>query len=189
MTALSERPGFYAGIGSRQAGKEEIDRAFAIARALRADGWVLRSGHAPGMDQAFESPAGADAEIYLPWSRFEQEVGIAPGARVYPDPTDEAMAIAQTYHPAWYALRQGGRKLMARNVHQVLGYDCKTPVAFVVCWTPGGQITGGTGQAIRIAMDRQIPVYNIGSQAGVDAMLNTFVIDLPKYSGGLDSLW
>ena len=45
----------------------------------------------------------------------------------------------------------------------MLGDDLDQPVSFVVCWTPGGEVTGGTGQALRIAADPQynIPVFNL----------------------------
>ena len=55
----------------------------------------------------------------------------------------------------------GAKKLMARNCHQVLGLDLKTPVDFIVCWTKDGTINGGTGQALRIAEAYNIPVYNL----------------------------
>ncbi len=44
---------------------------------------------------------------------------------------------------------------------QVLGSDLETPVSFVVCWTIGGKISGGTGQALRIAKDLGIPIFNL----------------------------
>ena len=31
---------------------------------------------------------------------------------------------------------------MARNVHQVLGADLKTPVKMIICWTPDGSLDG-----------------------------------------------
>ena len=34
---------------------------------------------------------------------------------------------------------------------------------FVVCWTPGGQLSGGTAQALRIATALNIPIINFGS--------------------------
>jgi hypothetical protein len=58
-------------------------------------------------------------------------------------------------------LSYGAKKLMARNCHQVLGQDLKTPVDFIVCWTKNGNINGGTGQALRIAKKLNIPVYNL----------------------------
>ena len=67
------------------------------------------------------------------------------------------------------ALKQGGKKLQARNSHQVLGDSLRDPVAFVVCWTTDGaetlketgRHTGGTGQAIRLADACNIPVFNL----------------------------
>ena len=64
------------------------------------------------------------------------------------------------YDP-WERLSQGGRKLHARNWQIMMGHNDKTPVKFVVCWTPEGLVKGGTAQALRIADDMQIPVYNI----------------------------
>jgi hypothetical protein len=53
-----------------------------------------------------------------------------------------------------------------RNAQIVLGDDLKTPVDFVVCWTPDGKLTGGTAMALRIAFDYDIPIFNLGSRLG-----------------------
>lgn len=34
-----------------------------------------------------------------------------------------------------------------------------------MCWTPEGKITGGTGQALRIAKHYEIPILNFGSNS------------------------
>ncbi len=60
-------------------------------------------------------------------------------------------------------------EFMARNSHQVLGADLKSPVDFVICWTPDGceterqrvWETGGTGQAIALADRWGVPVVNL----------------------------
>ena len=64
---------WYAGIGSRKAPKEAIDRMAELAEELAGKGYTLRSGGAGGADKAFEK--GCDAvdgkkEIYLPWEGF-----------------------------------------------------------------------------------------------------------------------
>jgi hypothetical protein len=74
---------------------------------------------------------------------------------------ERALAIAEHYHPAWHRLDQGGRLLMGRNSYQVLGPTLDTPVSFVVCWTSDGKASGGTGQALRIAADYGVPVFNL----------------------------
>jgi hypothetical protein len=73
-------------------------------------------------------------------------------------------------HPAWDILSQGAQKLHARNVHQILGPDLSrpTPVEFVLCWTPDAQVVGGTATAIRLAQDRNIPVYNLADEDDYD---------------------
>jgi hypothetical protein len=78
------------------------------------------------------------------------------------------MELAKEYHPAWGRLTQGGQKLMARNAYQVLGYTLDVPADFIVCWTVKGLKTGGTGQALRMADDYGIPVFNLFH--GTDAL-------------------
>lgn len=81
----------------------------------------------------------------------------------------ETFVIAKLVHPAYESLSEAMRKLMARSTYLVLGYDLRTPVDFVVCWTPDGAereaersvATGGTGQAIALASRLGIPVFNL----------------------------
>ena len=150
---------FYAGIGSRQTPPEVLSLMTQIAQGLANFGYTLRSGGADGADTAFERGAGDAAEIYLPWTYFN---GRREGVFVHATP--EAEALARRIHPSWGRLSLGARKLHIRNCYQVLGADLKTPSAFVVCWTPNGSGSGGTGQAIRLAREKGIPVYDIGSQ-------------------------
>ena len=52
---------------------------------------------------------------------------------------------------------------MARNGQQILGRELDQPVAFGLCWTPGGLGLGGTGQTLRIAKARQIPFLDLAT--------------------------
>jgi hypothetical protein len=61
---------------------------------------------------------------------------------------------------------------MARNAMQVLGPDLKTPSKFVICWTLEGKEIGGTSQAIRIAKDFSIPIYNLGKEEWLKRLQN-----------------
>lgn len=152
---------YYAGIGSRSTPPQVLERMETLARALAKNGWWLRSGHAPAADQAFERGAGGQAEIFMPWKSFED--GVPVSGKWYDRPTKEAIALAGKFHPNWVWLTQSVRLLMARNSHQVLGYDLQTPVTFVVCWTPQGSGGGGTGQALRIARHHDIPIYDLAN--------------------------
>lgn len=147
----------YAGIGSREAPPEALERCRELAGLLERLGFVLRSGGATGCDASFESGllSPERAEIFLPWSGF---MGHASRFR---SPTPQAIALAQVTHPAWQHLDAYGRLQQARNSHQVLGADLRSPVRFVACWTPGGKQVGGTAQAMRIADSRGIQIFNL----------------------------
>lgn len=131
---------------------------------MTSSDWWLRSGGAKGADQAFEAGASGKADIYLPWPGFESKQ-IGKLTR----PTKLAYRIASDHHPVWFRLQAGVRALLARDVHQVLGDDCRSPSEFIVCWTPDGATTseetsistGGTGLAIRVADTYRIPVWNL----------------------------
>lgn len=158
----------YAGIGSRRVPDDIKDLIVQLADRLEHDGWTCRSGHAPGCDQAFEDGAGRRAEVYLPWTTFEQQVPLMADT-IVPRPTREAFELAAQFHPVWGRLSASVQALMARNCHQVLGHDLRTPVQAVVCWTPDGATqadeitsrTGGTGQALRIACHYGIAILNL----------------------------
>lgn len=157
----------YAGVGSRRAPGDMLQLAQLLADRLADCGWTLRSGHAPGMDQAFETGAGRHAEVYLPWPSFEHSEPLEADFIKDTPAKPAAFEIAASFHPTWYALPTATRRLQARNSHQVLGRNLDHPVKFVVCWTPDGSLdgtgpdTGGTGQALRIAQHHHVPVFNL----------------------------
>lgn len=153
---------FYAGVGSRQTPPEILALMTWAARALRAQGWTLRSGHAEGADQAFEIGAAGQAEIFLPWRGHNHETEVQGKCFNFPDAI--AYSIASEVHPNWLALGGGGRALHARNCHQILGphlLNADQFSRFVLCWTEEGKRRGGTATAIRLAEKKGIPVMNL----------------------------
>ena len=89
----------------------------------------------------------------------------------------KAFELAKKYHPNWDKLTEWGQKLQARNSHQILGNDLNTKSTFVICWTRNGKGGGGTGQAIRIANDYSIPVFDCGLYKD----LNECRVELKKF--------
>ena len=73
-----------------------------------------------------------------------------------------AVIRAAQYHPAWHRCSDAARKLHARNGGQILGPELDAPARVVICWTPNGELVGGTAQALRIAADHDVPVINLG---------------------------
>ena len=172
----------YAGIGSRETPDETLIFMTSLATQLDKMGFILRSGGASGADEAF-ARGGIHSEIYLPWSGFRNNTNYR-----FTSPSEDAFPMAANLHPAWDKLSQGAQKLMARNCHQVLGYDLQTPCAFVVCWTKDGaetreqcsSKTGGTGQAIRLASDHNIPVFNLKYKHAVLRLTNYVKLNFPE---------
>jgi hypothetical protein len=177
---------FYAGIGSRETPRDVIISMRKIAGELYRKGYILRSGGAKGADEAFAWGA-ADASmgdstipyrIYLPSSTFS-DITHNPARGFYDSTTaptwHQAFEMVDKYHPAPEKLREFARRLMARNAYQILSTTLKDPVDFVVCWTKGGKLVGGTAQAMKIAMDWNIPIYNLALADDV-RMLNAKVL-------------
>lgn len=147
----------YAGIGSRTTPRDVLSLMTVIAQRLAARDIWLRSGGADGADTAFELGAGPRSRIYLariPHGDFSSRhlvCGHDPKLR----------AIAAATHPAWEKCSEWARALHTRNVAIILGKNMDAPCSFVVCWTPGGELSGGTAMGIRIAKERNIPVFNL----------------------------
>lgn len=153
----------YAGVGARKTPKEILKAMTSLGKFLAKKEFLLRSGAAPGADEAFEKgcvEADGMSEIYLPWEGFQDHDSqrFTISTRAY--------EIAQEFHPAWKKLSDGQKKLIARNTYQLFGDTGLGPRSkFLICWTPGGKTVGGTGQAIRIAQSYRIPVLNMGSMS------------------------
>lgn len=147
---------YYAGIGSRETPDRICEMMTAVAKRLSSLDYVCRSGGADGADDAFEKGA-TYKQIFLPWDKFNGRC-VNGTSYIIPPYVEEYVF---KYHPKPSNLSYAGKKLMSRNTYQILGLDLNTPVEFVLCWTKDGLASGGTGQAIRIAKDRGIPVFNL----------------------------
>lgn len=189
---------FYTGIGSRETPLEYMALMTQLARRLSSEGWILRSGGAPGADTAFEDGAPqATRAIYLPWSGFNgRQQGIVPEKF---SNWQRAQEIAARHHPAWDRLTRGPRSLMSRNVYQLLGDDLNSRSRMVICWAPNpkfdskGRVIdtkGGTGLAVRLAAENEVPVYHLAVPEHMNRMcaylgiepLPTDLIGQPKPS-------
>lgn len=145
-----------------------------IGQRMAENGWMLSSGNCIGPDQAFARGANKVAQhlvtLWLPWPSYELST-IAEGNVVHHAPTTEATTLADKFHPQWNLCTPGTKKLHARNMHIILGQDLKTPVDRIICWTPHGQMVGGTSQALRAAKAYKIPIYNIAVETHLIALI------------------
>jgi hypothetical protein len=159
----------YAGIGARATPPEVLRLMTQLAGRMESDGWRLRSGGARGADAAFEAGVADPSKraIYLPGASFNQRVA---GSGGYIDSTrlpgwEQALETVARYHPAPERLSPFARDLMARNAMQVMGPNMDRPADLVVAYTPGGEVVGGTGQALRMAGALGVPIRNLGDPA------------------------
>ena len=169
----------YAGIGSRETPPDMLAKIESLSARLAWLGWVLRTGASPGTDQAFYRGAragGGRAELYLPWPGFEAgswSDARAPDVHVLARPSPDAYELSARFHPEWSELDDRARDLLARDAHEVLGEDLRSPAEMVVCWTPDGSVDGegagpdGTRQALRIAHHHRITVLNLARPAHI----------------------
>lgn len=164
---------YYTGIGSRSTPAGIQTLMTSLATALANDNWILRSGGAEGADAAFEAGA-LYKRIYLPWNGFNNKM-VDNYSYIVPPYEEE---LVYDYHPSPNRLSRAGLKLMSRNTYQVLGDDLSSPSEFLVCWTSDGSLTGGTAQALRIASDYKVPIYNLFYSDQVTALCNRFNLNL-----------
>ena len=182
---------YYAGIGSRETPETILGAFTELGRRLVHYNCVLRSGRAGGADSAFERgciEAGGQAEIFTPWAGFPKGSDLADRPailfdRIEPAQKQKALASIEQYHPAPDKLSYGARKLMARNYCQMFGKSVSSPASsFVVCYTKDGRASGGTGQAIRMAEDAGIQVFNAH---GCENCPDAFVEEVIDYVAAL----
>lgn len=152
---------YYAGIGSRETPKNILDLMTKISGELEKRNWILRSGHAPGADTAFEKGC-QKSEIFIPWKGFnDSHNGIYEWTEEQLELAErEVMSVLGKKH--WRYLTQGAKKLHTRNWRQIFGVDGKNPSKFVICWTLNANPIGGTRTGILLAQKANIPVFNIG---------------------------
>ena len=154
----------YTGIGPRKTPPDILDRMKVIADFLGKKGFTLRSGGADGADRAFEE--GCDTfpkEIFLPWKGFNENPSVYFLKRKS-ELSERCEAIAAALRPAWDNCNHAAKKLHARNVLQVLGWNLDTPSEFLVCWTPDGTEFGGTATDIKLAKLYEVAVCNLAVQ-------------------------
>lgn len=145
----------YAGIGSRETPQHILIKMTEIATQLSRHDFILYSGGAKGADSAFELGAKNQSQIFLPWKGFNGKQGVVPTFN---------KELVKKYHPKPSNLSDAGWKFMSRNSYQVLGLDLNEPVEFILCWTKDGKASGGTGQALRIAKDHNVPIFNLQNE-------------------------
>lgn len=155
----------YVGTGNRDAPEAVLKQMHALANDLTQFGYVLRSGGLDGPDLAFEA-GSKETELHLPWKDFNQRKALS-----YFN-SQENKVLARMFQPTFDGLKPAIQAFLCKNVRCIMGKDLKSPVRFIVLWSPDGaelskDIVPATGQCthlIKIASAMKIPVFNLGKQ-------------------------
>ena len=173
-------------IGSRELEKnpkykEDIKLCHNICLALAHQGYTFTSGLCElGMDgiaqkaysKALENGwvTEKNFEVYVATQENIQRsnlpnkhLAIVRNPDLIKESEDIAKSVMDEYH--WIRCNEWSRGMHSRNCHQILGYDLKSPVDCVICWTPNGRIQGGTATAIKVANKYNVPVFNLGAES------------------------
>jgi hypothetical protein len=176
---------YWTGVGSRDTPEHILVLMVLIAKKLTDIGWVLRSGGALGADSAFYAGCIQSDKfsiqkpmIYLAWNgvgnKYHDPSNGFYDATRYPT-WNEAEDIALRIRGSWMGrggeeLTRGGKAQHTRNVFQVLGESLSEPSRFLLCWAPPvgkkGFVLGGTGTAVKLALENQIEVINMATDEG-----------------------
>lgn len=154
----------------------EIQLCYKVSMRLAQLGVIFTSGLcAKGMDAIAQRAYSEALELkYVTPEHFEVYVGsqydidrsTLPNKHlsIIRNQTliEQTEFIASQVHPAWERCNKWARTMHSRNCHQILGFNLDNPVGAVVCWTPNGKVQGGTATAIKIALNNNIPVFNLG---------------------------
>ena len=149
---------------------------YKTAVYLAEDGYCCNTGAALGADQTFANGAASvdgAVQLFIPWNNYEKDwIHNLGGPGFFPDiyianPIMDAKAFESVniFHPAADKLSRAIKALHARN------WLIINKTQFIVCWSPKGEVVGGTGQALRIAASMGMPIYNLGNQDTLNAFI------------------
>ena len=155
-----------AGIGSREITQDEQQLLFKLGAYIAGRGWMLSSGNALGSDEWFgrgvNSVSPHNLVLYLPWASYNEHL-LHPDNWVTNEIRPEWLEEAKKHHGRWEALKQGGQKMMGRNIG--IAYKANVCLAVLNHSKVG---YGGTGQAWRYCESLGIPKLDISRQGEQD---------------------
>jgi hypothetical protein len=152
----------YSGLGCRDISANAEAIVSRVAAHLSADGYLCRTGGNLGAQRAFEK-ASAVSEVYLPWKNSNENKShlyhISP----------ECFEIASGHTPKWGKMTGGLKKVLAAEVHILLGKDLDKPSQFVLTWE-NKEDSDSLRYTRRLAASYGIQVYNIADYSAMEIM-------------------
>lgn len=178
---------YYTGVGSRKTPPEILALMQEIGRKMADRGYIGRSGGADGADSAFQEGAKLSGQslfdVYLPWGKSGHDKNIIMINPQKFSNYQQAVQLASQVHPAWDRCSDAAKKLHSRNVYQILGNDLNTPskVCILYAEPTGGldtRVKGGTNTALQLALQNNVPTYNLYYKLSRDSICKKLGIEL-----------
>jgi hypothetical protein len=151
-----------AGIGSRKISQHEQQLLFKLGAYIAKRNWTLSSGNALGSDEWFgrgvNSVNPQNLVLYLPWASYNEHL-LDFDNWVTSEIKPEWLEEAKKHHGRWEALKQGGQKMMGRNI----GIAYKANVCLAVLNHSKASL-GGTGCGWRYCERHNVPRLDISKK-------------------------
>lgn len=156
----------------------EIEEKFIeLSKVLLGKGFIYRYGGDSNNDLYGKilNIEGGLIDTYLPWKKFNTTV-----TAKLSKPTEQAYKHAMHYHLGFAKMKPTVRAMLAKDVHVLVGEDCKRPVRFMICYTPDGcetkekinyKTTGFASFPITVACAANIPVFNLKNDDAVNRLV------------------
>lgn len=165
-------PGFYAGIGQRKVPKSVRSHMTSLAKRLNNMNFTLRSGDAEGSDQAFQAGAGRNASIFKTSSNDSVSES-ATGNVTFFDKMSNAERKAAYDSVARLNPSGSSQDSFARDYFKVIGTGGLVDSAFIACYA--NESDRESWQAIRVARERGIPVFNAAEYSDLEQWENDVI--------------
>lgn len=156
---------YYAGIGARKTPNDVLEYMEIQGKLLAEKGYVLRSGGAKGADSAFEKGCDSVRGLKQIWStrnkhEWEEHDWVIP------------IISRACWEKPFLSMQMHTQRLLGRNTYQLYGdpklfEDC-VKSKFVLYWSQpenGENCSGGTRYAIRMAVEAEIPCFNLYNES------------------------
>lgn len=182
-------------IGSRETPDEVYKLTVSFVNILVELGYAIYSGGCPlGMDHAalkgayrHKTSDKSRNRIYISWQGmaglYHDPANGIYNAQLF-DNYEQAGEMALATRGSFERLGKHGICHVTRNMYQPLGDDLNTPTDFVLCWAPPsgkkGYVKGGTATAVKVAIQRNIPVFNL-YYSDVCSRVEAFVANVLLY--------
>lgn len=165
----------------KKAPTEIIDSVKTIVSALANRGYILRTNGNTDNPAVLAGQISAkdNLEIYLPWSKFGEAHGHHKVVLRWPN--EKAYGMAAHVYKKFNDMKPAVRAIMSSEMHTLFGKDMKSPVDFVIAWTPDGaetsketnfRRTGFMASIIETADKYDIPVFNLAKPNALDRLKN-----------------